>query len=337
MGAMRTTLPTMQIIAPGLLCSVQDGGREAARRYGVPRSGAMDQFALAAANLLVGNARAAAALEITSGGAVLECLRPCLVALTGADLGATLEGRPLPPWRSELLAPGATLRFHGRRAGWGARAYLALAGGIAVPSILGSRATYLAGNFGGFAGRALRPGDQLDTEATSGLPWPYVGAQWPRYARPTYGPHPSLRWLPGPHYALLTPEAQAALQQASLRIGDAANRIGYRLEGLHLGFTQPLSLPSFGVIAGAIQVPPDGKPILLMAEAQTIGGYPVVALVIAPDLPLAAQLLPADRLRLSLTSLDCARAAHQQHATWLAHGPQLDDLPSQLALVGAWP
>ncbi|PDW04637.1 hypothetical protein CJ255_02350 [Candidatus Viridilinea mediisalina] len=330
-------LPTMRIVTPGLLSSVQDAGREAARRYGVPRSGAMDQFALAAANLLVGNGPDAAALELTSGGAVLECLRPCLVALAGAELGATLEDRPFPPWRSELLARGATLRLHGRRTNWGARAYLAIAGGVAVPHVLGSRATYLAGGFGGLAGRALRAGDQLATAPTSGILWPYVGAHWPQHARPAYGPQPTLHWLPGPHYAALSPEAQAALSHANIRIGPDANRIGYRLEGLHLSFQQPLSLPSFGVIAGAIQVPPDGKPILLMAEAQTIGGYPVVAIVIAPDLPLAAQLLPGDPLRLSPTSMAHALAAHQSQAAWLAHGPQLDDLAEQLALVGAWP
>ncbi|RRR71303.1 MAG: biotin-dependent carboxyltransferase family protein [Candidatus Viridilinea halotolerans] len=325
----------IHVISPGLLTTIQDSGRPAARRYGVPPSGAMDMFALAVANRLIGNPSDAAALELTAGGALLEFLRPTLVALTGADLGATLNGRHLAPWQAALLDRGTTLHFRGRQANWGARAYLALAGGIAAPTLLGSRSTYLAGGFGGLEGRALRPGDQLATYASPHSRWPWVGTEWPCHARPLYGHTPTLRFLPGPHYAALTPAAREALSQTTLRVGAAANRIGYRLDGLRLSFSQQLSLPSFGVIAGAIQVPPDGTPILLMAEAQTIGGYPVVAIVIAPDLPLAAQILPGDQLRLAPTTMRAARAAHQRYAAWLATAPQADPWPEQLALAGA--
>lgn len=329
--------PTLRVLSPGLLTSVQDSGREAARRYGVPRSGAMDRFALAAANRLVGNPPAAAALEITSGGASFELLRPALLALAGADLGATLDGRPLRPWVAEPASRGALLTLTARRDGWGARAYLALAGGVAAPEILGSRATYLAGGFGGLDGRALRVGDCLHSGAPQGSPWALAGGRWPAPARPTYGPDPALRFLPGPHYADLEAAPRAALTTAALRVGRDSNRMGYRLEGLRLSFTRALSLPSFGVIAGAIQIPPDGAPILLMAEAQTVGGYPVVGVVIAADLPLAAQLLPGDALRFVPTSPAAALAAHGALAAWLAAGPETDELPAQIALAGALP
>lgn len=329
--------PALRVLSPGLLASVQDAGREAARRYGVPRSGAMDRFALAAANRLVGNPPAAAAIELTAGGAVFELLRPSLLALAGADLGASLDGRPLRPWRAELASRGSRLALSARRDGWGARVYLALAGGIAAPEVLGARATYLAGGFGGLDGRALRAGDCLSTAMATTNPWGLAGGYWPSSGRPPYGPTPGLRFIPGPHYEELAAASQLALSTATLTLGADSNRMGYRLSGLQLSFSQPRSLASFGVISGAIQVPPDGTPILLMADAQTVGGYPVVGVVIMADLPLAAQLMPGDSLHLVPTTLAAALAAHQAQATWLAAGPTLDELPAQLALAGALP
>src|SRR5262249_40489266 len=143
----------LRVLAGGLLATVEDLGRPAARRYGVPGGGAMDIFALQAANRLVGNPPGAAGLEITGGGAIFEVLAPSLLALAGADLGALLDGRPLAPWTATLARPGTQLQFRGRQNDWGARAYVALAGGVAAPEVLGSRGTCLAGGFGGFAGR----------------------------------------------------------------------------------------------------------------------------------------------------------------------------------------
>ena len=328
---------TLHVISAGVQTSVQDVGRELARRYGVPRGGAMDLLALIAANRLVGNPTNAAALEISGGGAIFTLLRPTLLALTGADLGAELDGRPLRPWVAELASAGATLSVTARRGGWGARAYLALAGGIEVPQLLGARATYLAGGFGGLHGRTLRAGDRLHTGMAPQSCWSLVGGQWPAHARPAYGATPTLRFIPGPYDQTLEPDSLVALRTTMLRVGPTSNRIGYRLEGLQLRFTQPQSLPSFGVLPGALQVPPDGSPILLMAEAQTVGGYPVVGVVISPDLPLAAQLLPGDSLRLEAIDQDEARAVQRQWVSWLAAEPELDDWSAQLALSGALP
>jgi biotin-dependent carboxylase-like uncharacterized protein len=314
----------ISVIASGPLLTVQDLGRPAARRYGVPQGGAMDAFALAAANRLVGNSPGAAGLEITAGGAELAFARPTRLALAGADLGATLGGRPLPLWAAVLADAGARLRFAGRRGAWGARAYLAVAGGVDVPLVLGSRATDLGGGFGGLAGRPLRPGDTLavgpapPAAASAGL-------RWPAGQRPPYGPAPRLRLLPGPHLDCFAEGALEALAAAALRVSVTSNRMGYRLEGVTLPYARPCSLPSLGVVPGAVQVPPDGAPILLMADAQTTGGYPLVGAVASADLPLAAQLLPGDTLRLIPAGLDEALAARLALSEALACFPDAED------------
>ncbi len=322
-------------MAPGPLLTVQDLGRPGARRYGVPRGGAMDLFALAAANRLVGNPAGAAALELTAGGVELRLGRAAMLALTGADLGATLDGRPLPSWTAVRAPAGSRLRLAGRKGGWGARAYLAFAGGIGVPAVLGSRATDLAGGFGGLDGRPLRAGDRLPLDAPSPMAALSAGARWPDALRPPYGPTPSLRLIPGPHLGCFAPDALAALGAATLRVSATSNRMGYRLEGLSLPHLRPSSLPSLGVGPGVVQVPPDGAPILLMADAQTTGGYPVIGAVAGADLPLAAQLLPGDTLRLVPTSLDEALAARRAQAAALTYAPEGDEGDLLAGLAGA--
>ncbi|MFV9507297.1 MAG: biotin-dependent carboxyltransferase family protein [Oscillochloridaceae bacterium umkhey_bin13] len=308
----------LHIIQPGALTTVQDAGRQAAVRFGVPRGGAMDQFALVAANRLVGNPPDAAVLELTAGGASLVSLRFQALALTGADLGATLNGRAVRPWTTVLTRPGDRLQLAMRQEAWGARAYLAVSGGLATPPVLGSRSTNLASGFGGLAGRSLRAGDQLVAAPPWCEPQRVVGRTWPVDQRPAYGSCPSLRFVPGPHAPLFDPACFAPQALPPLTVAMSSNRMGYRLEGCHLPTLQPLSLASLGVIPGVIQVPPDGSPILLMADAQTTGGYPIFGVVIAADLPLAAQLLPGDQLRLEPITVEAALVARQTMATWEA-------------------
>lgn len=303
--------PCLRVLSGGVLTTVQDQGRHAARRYGVPQSGALDLIALLLANRLLDNPLDAAALEITAGGAMFEVLAPALLAITGGDLGALLDDEPLPLWTVLFVRPGAQIRFVGRRQAWGARAYLAIAGGFDLPSILGSRSTYLAGGFGGFAGRALRFGDLL-ASAVPPDPLPLAGRSCPIAARPPYSVEPTLRLLPGPHLDRFTPDALDLLLTQPFTVSASANRMGYRLDGPALRYAAPGSLPSLGVLPGVIQVPPDGNPILLMADAQTTGGYPILGVVIAPDLSLAAQLLPGDRLRFRQTTLDEAIMARRE-------------------------
>ncbi len=325
----------IEVLAAGPLMTVQDLGRPGARRYGVSPGGALDAFALAAANRLVGNPPAAAGLEITAGGAALRLRRPAIIALAGGDLGASLDGRPIPLWAAILADAGATLRLSGRRAAGGARAYLAVAGGVDVPVVLGARATDLAGGFGGVAGRPLRAGDLLPVGAARAGLVPAIGQRWPDAARPAYAAEPTLRFIPGPHLACFAPDALESLVAAHLRVSATSNRMGYRLEGLRLSYARPCSLSSLGVVSGAIQVPPDGVPILLMADAQTTGGYPLVGVLISADLPLAAQLLPGDGLRLVPTALDVAQAALRAQADALAAGPESNEGDLLAALAGA--
>lgn len=306
-------------------------------RHGVPAGGAMDAFALQAANRLVGNPPDAAAIEITAGGAIFDALAPLVVAVAGADLAPRLDDRPAPLWASFVMRPGARLVFAGRRRDWGARAYLALAGGVDVPAVLGSRSTDLAAGFGGLAGRALRAGDVIGASKAVVLD-ALAGQLWREDMRPAYRSWPALRALPGPHLDHFTPESIAALRSATWRVGQQSNRIGYRLDGPKLLQARSASVPSLGVVAGALQVPPDGRPILLMADAQTSGGYPIAGVVIRADLPLAAQLLPGDSLRFLLIGEDEAVAAWRRYHHWLAHGlvqADADDADLALGWAGA--
>ncbi len=326
----------------GILTTVQDMGRRTMQRYGVPVSGAMDRFAPVAANRLVGNHPDAAVLEITAGGTLFEVLAPTVLALTGADFGATLNGWPVDPWKALHALPGMLLALPGRRTDWGARAYLAFHGGIDVPEVLASRSTYLPGGMGGYAGRALRAGDVLDI-IRHGAAWPVatpdvsrvIGRQWPMEASPDYRARPVLRALPGPHLHAFAPDALDLLQAQPFHIRIDSNRMGYRLEGPTLAYRQPSSLPSLGVIPGVVQVPPDGVPILLTADAQTTGGYPIIAVVIGADMPLAAQLLPGDSLRFHLITMEAARVAYRRYYTWLQAPLHTDETIEGLALAGA--
>lgn len=321
-------------VEQGLLITVQDLGRPAAQRYGVPLSGAMDRFALEIANRLVGNAPDAAGLEITAGGAAFRLLAPTLLAITGADLCATLDDQPLAPWTAIVARAGSQLRLPARHGPAGARSYLALAGGIVVPILLGSASTCLSGGFGGYAGRPLRAGDVLACAAVQPDQLRLAGRSWPVEARPHYCEQPVLRLLPGPHLDCFAADVLALLAEP-LRISAHSNRMGYRLMGQPIRYARPCNLPSFGIVPGAVQVPPDGAPILLMADAQPTGGYPLIGVVIGPDLPLAAQLLPGDQLRFAVTTQAEAQAAWQQFQRWREQRFAVDESLELLGWAGA--
>ncbi len=324
----------LRVLAPGVLATIQDLGRPAARLHGVPTGGAMDRFGLAAANRLLGNPVGAAGIEITSGGASFEILEPLVLAVGGADLGAWLGERRLVPWRAVLARRGEILRFTARQAEWGARAYLAISGGIAADIVLGAAATYLAGGFGGIGGRALRTGDELDSAGPMDS-LERAGEEWPLEKRPAYRAEPELRIIGGPHRDCFAAEVLADFAGTYWQINAASNRMGYRLEGPRLEYLRPQSLPSLGVIPGVIQVPPDGAPILLMADAQTTGGYPIIGIVIEPDLALAAQLLPGDRLRFRAVSVAEGRRARAEQAAWLAAERAASEERDSLGWAGA--
>ncbi len=275
----------------GLQTTVQDLGRPGFRADGVPLGGAMDRFALRVANLLVGNDENTAALEFTLAGPDIEFPEPALVAAAGADFGA------LPLWRPIAVAAGTILKFG--LAASGCRGYLAIAGGFAVPRVLGSASTFVRGNFGG-VGRALRDGDVLSAPAVH----PHVAEHWridPRIV-PPYSGAPTVRVLPGAQAA----EFGSAFFEHSYGVTAQSDRMGFRLKGAPLTRQSGAELRSGTVAPGTVQVPPDGQPIVLMADAQTIGGYPQIAHVISADLPLVAQLRPGDAVQ--FRAIDLAEA-----------------------------
>jgi len=278
------------VLDAGILTTIQDAGRWGYQAYGVPVSGAMDVEALRAANQLVHNPPDEAALEIHSPIA-LQTDTPHLIALTGADARVHINGRALPMWMSIFVRAGTTIEITpARTGGW---RYLAIHGGIDVPRVLGSKSTFLRGKFGGLEGRALCAGDQIpigaptlrDLSAAAGK------SIAPRIYRA------DIHIVLGPHADWFTPEAIAALTRAEYIATENADRMGYRLRGTKLTRARAEEMISCGVPLGAIQVPPDGQPIVLMADHQTTGGYPIIATVVSDDMAHLAQRAPGDVVR----------------------------------------
>jgi len=293
--------PCFEVIKPGLLTTVQGAPRRGYRRFGVAGSGPLDARAHAAANRVVGNGAGDAALEVTLLGPTLRFLRAARVAITGADLGAILEradlGASLAPLGQPFLArPHDVLRFRGRRSG--CRAYVAFAGGIEVPLVLGSRSTDLGGGFGGHEGRALRAGDVLSVAAASG-----GGAEGrERILQPAQPA--TLSVVVGPQDDHFSPETLRRFLEATYNVTVMSDRVGCRLEGPAVPPAGPSEIVSDGMVPGCIQVSPDGQPIVMLADGPTTGGYPKIATVVAADLGPLAQLVPGEgRVRFEAITL----------------------------------
>lgn len=305
------TRPVFRVLEPGLLTTIQDLGRLGAIAGGVPPGGAMDRFAHRAANLLVGNAAGDATLECTIKGPALVAESDCVVAITGADLGPTVNGEGSPPWTSLALAAGDRLSFAGRRTG--GRAYIAIAGGFDGDRWLGSRSTYLLARRGGMRGRALAAEDVLHAVADrDGVEGRTLAAG----LRPDYTSR-SLQVIAGPHARRLGADGRRALLSATYTVSPDSDRMGARLEGRALPDPGEEVL-SFGLVAGALQLPRSGRPILLLADHQTAGGYPVIATVISAAMPVAGQLVPGDDVRFELVTAAQARMRRVEQARVLA-------------------
>jgi antagonist of KipI len=284
---------TLQVLTPGLLTTVQDAGRQGWRHLGVARCGVLDPISASLANRLVGNDDDAAVLELTLQGPTLQFDAPVRIAICGAMIAARFEpdvGEPCTVYGGRPIElPAGTLRLgtlHG-----GARAWLAFAGGIDVPQVLGSRSTDLRGCFGGFEGRALRAGDALTLLAPPLLEcdWSRMPHWWIGSANEAHAATP-FRYVPSSHP--IAPRLADRTWQASAR----SNRQGLRLEGNAIEISGNEEI-SAAVAPGTVQLPPDGHPIVLLADAQTVGGYPRLGHVIAADLPRLAQLRPGEELR----------------------------------------
>jgi antagonist of KipI len=303
---------SLRIVRAGLLTTVQDRGRPLWQRYGVSVGGAMDMLSLRVANSLVGNAESDAVLETTLLGPTLQFADDVLIAICGGRWSPRVGDAVVPMNRPVWLAGGATLAMGNAHSG--ARAYLAVAGGIAVPPAMGSRSTYLQAKVGGLEGRALQAGDELPRGALSPLHrriaenlagWGDAGVRsvpWYAGLSPS-GDDTTLRAIRGAEFERLDDHSQQALFATEFSVTTQADRMGYRLAGPALSLARPLEMISAAVCSGTIQLPPSGEPILLMADCATTGGYPKIAHVASVDLPLAGQLKPGDSFRLREISL----------------------------------
>lgn len=310
----RRSQARITVLNPGWLTTVQDRGRYGYQKFGVATSGAMDWYAFTVANRLVGNRDEDAVLELTLKGPELRFDRRASFALTGADLTPTLDGRRLPLWTSLVATPGSRLAFGARCDG--ARCYLAIAGGIDVPIDVGSRATHLLSHFGGLSGRALAKGDIIEGGPVAEASQRSATRYLPKRLRTQVSNPMTLHVLPGPQLGTFASQAWERLTSVPYRLSSQSDRMGYRLVGPWLDCPPAGSWVSDGTVKGAVQVPPDGQPILLMSDCQTTGGYPKVAVVITADLPLAGQLAPGDALIFQPTTPADARA--MLRAQWSA-------------------
>ena len=301
--------PALEVLDGGLLTTVQDLGRAGYQRYGVPVAGAADAAALRAANFLVGNAPGAAGLECTVAGPSLKLLRTVVLSVCGADLGAVLDRGDLGPWSvpvnaSFLARAGNLLTFTGRRTG--CRAYVAVAGGLGVPEVLGARATYVASALGGHKGRPLERGDILTALAPESVAAP--GRRWPGVSL-SEGSVTHVRLAFGLQQDSFIKKAKATLTSSEYVVAPSSDRMGCRLQGPRLEHQGPSEITTDGMVLGAVQVPPDGQPIAMLADRATTGGYPKIGTIVGADIPRLAQLMPGDRLRFDAVDLDEARRA----------------------------
>jgi antagonist of KipI len=288
----------IEIVRAGMLTTIQDLGRPGYQNLGVVVGGAADSFAARVANFLVGNPENSALLEMAFAGPTLHLETDAVIAWCGADFDARCQGKPLLKNRPIHLPAGSVLDFGGAKRG--AMAWLAIAGGIDVPEVLGSRSTDLSGKFGGFEGRKLAAGDRLalgrTSERKSSL---QTAASWsliPERLVAVGGPG-VVRVLRGPEWEWFSPKARETFFQSVFEITKEGNRMGTRLAGPSLPLAEPREMISAAVDHGVIQVPPSGRPIVLGIDRQTIGGYPRIGVVATVDLGKLAQFRPGDTVR----------------------------------------
>lgn len=313
----------IKIVKPGLSTTVQDLGRPGYYHIGIPISGAMDRFALRAANLLVGNPEGAAALEASFLGPELEFTADSTVAVTGAELPPKVDGAERATWTSFAVKKGQTLSFAFLKSG--ARVYIAVSGGVDVPAVLGSRSTYTLGALGGFKGRKLEAGDELPVGEGTGA----AGRTVPVKLRRAPGSSAVLRMMPGLYWHRITEAAGQHFLEDSWKVAPEADRIGYRFRGGRALEFVPRD-PPFGAGSdpsnivdacypyGSVQVPSGTEPIVLHRDAVSGGGYFMIGTVISADLDLIGQLQPHEPARFEAVTMDQALAARHERRALLA-------------------
>lgn len=300
---------SMKVLQPGLLTSIQDLGRYGYQKHGVIVSGAMDTYSLRLANLLVGNEEGEAGLEITLMGPSFLIEQDTLLAISGGDLSPSIDEESIPMWRPVYIKGGSVLRFGTCKSG--CRSYIAVAGGFNIPEVMGSKSTYLRAGLGGFHGRALKEEDVLELNTPSeqavhtmkGLEAkagerPFVPTSWyiERGCIPQDTGHTMVRVMHGSQFELFDEDSITTFFNEPFQVTPQSDRMGYRLSGPVLKLKKPVEMISEAVSLGTVQIPPDGNPILLLADRQTVGGYPKIAQVAAVDISVIAQMKPGKKL-----------------------------------------
>lgn len=303
-------IETLEIMSPGIMTSVQDLGRYGYGRFGVAPSGALDSFSLRIANLLVGNSEDHACLETMLMGPVIKVLADVVIAVTGGDLLPQQNKQPIDMWRSHAFKKDDVLSFGHAVSGF--RAYIAIAGGIGAPHVMGSRSTNLPSGFGGHQGRTLEKEDILVSAEPEG-PVNAAGRIFNPDWIPNYPDKWKLRVVWGPQDDHFPDDSRHAFLNSMYRMSQDSDRTGIRLEGPEILCKPDIeaSIISEGVIAGSIQIPGDGKPIIILGETVT-GGYRKIATVISADLPSLGQIKPGDGIQFAVVSLDEAHLALQE-------------------------
>ena len=304
---------------PGVLTTIQDGGRYGYEQFGMSPAGPMDERAFRTANILAGNPEGESALEATVLGPALRFDQDNVIAVTGADMAPALNGQPCPMYQAVAVKAGDRLTLGAARTG--CRAYVSFAGGLDVPPVMGSRATALQNKVGGFQGRKLAKGDSLGFRA------PNPGLALPRTA-PVPAPagrETVIRVVLGPQDDAFTEEGVKTFLSQPYTVSKDFDRMGCRLEGAQIAHKTDGNIISDGMVTGAIQVPTSGQPIIMLAERQTVGGYTKIAAVISADLPLAGQRKAGDVIRFQAVTVE------QAHRLWREFNRELEELKARLS------
>lgn len=315
-------MDVFKVLAAGLYTTVQDEGRYGYQKYGVPPTGALDQFAYRIANILVGNPEKAAVLETTVIGPKLEVLGVTDVAITGADIAITVNDQPVENWSVFRVKPGDVLNLG--RARSGCRGYLAVTGGIDVPLVMGSRSSYIGARIGGHQGRILAKGDVLKRGPGGKSLGRFCHLQ--KELVPLYSSDIVLRAVPGPQDDYFD-QGLDAFFESGFTVSPSSNRMGYRLQGPQILHKKgvPESIISEPSLPGGVQIPPDRQPIVLLVE-QTVGGYEKIATVISADIFRIAQAKPGDKIRFRRVTLEEAYQAFREQRKILE---QIRNIPSE--------
>ncbi|MBD7939286.1 biotin-dependent carboxyltransferase family protein [Cytobacillus sp. Sa5YUA1] len=311
----------IEIKKPGLLTTVQDLGRTGFQKYGVIASGVMDQDAHKIANMLVGNNEEQPTLEMTLIGPRIVFHEDCLISLCGGDIGPQINGQKVRLWRPIWVKAKSELTFGSYKEG--CRTYLAIAGGFDVEVVMDSYATYLRAHIGGHKGRALQKGDQLSLKEKSRLSGkimdslkqpdkPFVEAQWSIPIQTRRPSNQRIRVIEGKQFSLFNKDSKIALFSHPYKVASQSDRMGYRLSGSALALSEEKEMISEAVTMGTIQVPPDGQPIILMADRQTTGGYPKIGQVASIDLHVLAQTKPGEEVYFEKISFAAAQRLYIQ-------------------------